>query len=172
MKVTELMNILWQNFTPTQGLKANILTHFCSSSLLLLVALFVFITFSPPHYLSFFPCLCSVCLPACSQYSVLQLCLQSSPLGTCSVRARDPTPSHMCAGTETRTFLSMTTCAWTRYQCGQNPSSNSHRHLNMKTSQIKIQFSSRVFLNYQNPSYIIFHSFYIMLRFNHLFKNT
>ncbi|XP_033934581.1 FERM, ARHGEF and pleckstrin domain-containing protein 2 isoform X3 [Pseudochaenichthys georgianus] len=46
--------------------------------------------------------------------TALQLSLLSCRLVICSVRARDQTPSHMFAGTETRTSLSMITCAWTR----------------------------------------------------------
>lgn len=155
------------HFSPTQGLKANILTHFVSSVLLLFCSLLPFLSSSlslhhiicPSSCLHLSLCLWSVCLPACSQYSVLQPRLQSSPLGTCSVRARDPTPSHMCAGTETRTFLSMTTCAWTRYHCSQNPSSDSLlRDLrNISWSAFTWKWSSRVVLNYQNRSSCFLH---------------
>uniref|UniRef100_A0A3B1KK61 FERM, ARHGEF and pleckstrin domain-containing protein 2 n=1 Tax=Astyanax mexicanus TaxID=7994 RepID=A0A3B1KK61_ASTMX len=43
--------------------------------------------------------------------SVLRLYLLSCPLVICSGRARDQTPSPMCAGTETRTFHLLITCA-------------------------------------------------------------
>lgn len=98
----------------TQGLNTNMLTHIMSSALLLCCSFCL-------HHL-----IICVCLPACCQYSVLQPCLQSFPLAICSVRARDPTPSHTCAGTATRTCLLVTTCAWTRYQSGHYPSSNGH----------------------------------------------
>lgn len=93
MKVTELMNIFMDasvffpltfpfyrfeefsvcHFSPTQGLKANILTHFVSSVLLLFCSLLPFLSSSlslhhiicPSSCLHLFLCLWSVCLPAC-----------------------------------------------------------------------------------------------------------
>lgn len=50
-----------------------------------------------------------------SQSSALLLPLRSSPLAISWVRARDPTPSPMCAGTVTRTSLCLITSTWTRY---------------------------------------------------------
>lgn len=48
------------------------------------------------------------------QSSVLRLSHQNFLLAISSVRAKDQIPSHMFAGTETRTSLSLITCGWTR----------------------------------------------------------
>lgn len=49
------------------------------------------------------------------QSSALRPSHQSFLPAISSVRAKDQTPSHMFVGTETRTCLSLITCAWTRY---------------------------------------------------------
>lgn len=69
--------------------------------------------FSAPSC-SFFPRL-SLSLFNLLQSSVLRLSHQNFLLAISSVRAKDQIPSHMFAGTETRTSLSLITSAWTRY---------------------------------------------------------
>lgn len=77
-------------------LRANMLTLFFCTLLFL---------FPPPLSLSLFNLL---------QSSVLRLSHQNFLLAISSVRAKDQIPSHMFAGTETRTSLSLITCGWTR----------------------------------------------------------